>query len=79
MLHLKLASASFAEDTRHQVRSRIGILQALDNEVDSVKEALQKGSTFWKENLGYLTAFRCCFIRFIFPPTYGNTVIYLYL
>jgi len=39
------ASVSFAEDTRHQARSRIIILQALDNAVDSVKEALPKGST----------------------------------
>jgi len=40
------ASVSFAEDTRHQARSRIMILQALDNAVDSVKEALTKGSIF---------------------------------
>jgi len=68
--HLKTASVSFAEAARQQARSRIIILQALDNAVDSVKEALPKGSAFWKKDLGFLTAFRCCFIRFIFPSTY---------
>jgi len=40
---LDLASAEFAEDTRHQVRSCSTLPQALDNAVDSVKSALPKG------------------------------------
>lgn len=66
MYYLKLASVSFAEYTRHQARSRIIILQAFDNAVDSVKEALPKGSTFWQENLRFLALFRCCFFGSIF-------------
>jgi len=34
----------FAEDTRHQARIRMTILQALYNAVDLVKEALPKGT-----------------------------------
>ena len=68
--YLKPASVSFAKDTRHQASSRIIILQALDNAVDSVKEALPKGSTCWLESLGFLTAFRRCLFRPMFYPTY---------
>ena len=45
---LNSASVAFAEDTRHQARSRIIILQVLYNAVDLVKEALPKGSVFPK-------------------------------
>ena len=47
-LYLNPASVAFAEDTRHQARSRMTILQALYNAVDLVKEALPKGSVFPK-------------------------------
>jgi len=46
--YLNPASVAFAEDTRHQARSRIFILQALYNAVDLVKKALPKGSVFPK-------------------------------
>jgi len=46
--YLNPASVAFAEDTRHQARSRIIILQALYNAVDLVKEALPKDSVFLK-------------------------------
>jgi len=39
-------TVSFSEGTRHQARSLIMILQALDNAINSVKEALPKGSFF---------------------------------
>ncbi len=44
----KSCSVAFAKDTRHQVRSRIFILQALYNAVDLIKEAFPKGSVFPK-------------------------------
>ena len=46
--YLNFASAEFAEDTRHQVRSCSTLPQALDNEVDSVKSALPKGQQYRK-------------------------------
>jgi hypothetical protein len=49
--HLKPGSVSFAGNARHQARSRIVILQALDNAVDSVKEALPKGSSWIFDSL----------------------------
>lgn len=40
---LDFANVEFAEDTRLQVHSCSTLLQALDNEVDSVKSALPRG------------------------------------
>ncbi len=43
-LDLNPAIGNFAGDARHQERRRIRILQALDNEADSVKLAIPKMS-----------------------------------
>ncbi|HFQ90959.1 MAG TPA: hypothetical protein ENK27_12875 [Desulfobulbus sp.] len=50
-LHLNPAIGNFAGDARHQGRRRIRILQALDNEADSVKLPSPKGEKMKKKIL----------------------------